>query len=75
MLLKGEQPRALAVSPDGSTVYCAFFESGNATTVINGNQLLPSMLTVSAPCNPRKRMQHHPQGDDGGRTLTWSIRR
>ncbi|MBK7084893.1 MAG: beta-propeller fold lactonase family protein [Flavobacteriales bacterium] len=37
VLLKGEQPRALAVSPNGSTVYCAFFESGNATTVLNGN--------------------------------------
>ena len=37
VLLKGEQPRALAVSNDGSTVYCAFFESGNATTVLNGN--------------------------------------
>ena len=38
VLLKGEQPRALAVSPDGNTVYCAFFESGNQTTVIPGNQ-------------------------------------
>lgn len=38
VLLKGEQPRALAVSPDGSTVYCAFFESGNQTTVIPGSQ-------------------------------------
>ncbi len=37
VLLKGEQPRALAVSNDGATVYCAFFESGNATTVLNGN--------------------------------------
>ncbi len=37
VLLKGEQPRALAVSPDGNTVYCAFFESGNRTTVIPGN--------------------------------------
>ncbi|MBK8500193.1 MAG: hypothetical protein IPL52_15565 [Flavobacteriales bacterium] len=37
ILLKGEQPRALAVSPDGSTVYCAFFESGNRTTAISGN--------------------------------------
>lgn len=37
VLLKGEQPRALAVSTDGATVYCAFFESGNRTTVINGN--------------------------------------
>lgn len=37
VLLKGEQPRALAVSNDKLTVYCAFFESGNATTVLNGN--------------------------------------
>lgn len=37
VLLKGEQPRALAVSPDGGTVYCAFFESGNRTTAISGN--------------------------------------
>jgi len=32
----GEEPRALAVSPDGTRVYCAIFESGNATTVIAG---------------------------------------
>ena len=38
VLLKGEQPRALAVSPDGTTVYAAFFESGNHTTVIPGNE-------------------------------------
>ncbi len=40
VLLKGEQPRALAVSPNGSTVYCAFFESGNQTTVVAGNSFL-----------------------------------
>lgn len=38
VLLKGEQPKALAVSPDGNTVYCAFFESGNRTTVVPGSQ-------------------------------------
>lgn len=48
VLLKGEQPRALAVSPDGSTVYCAFFESGNATTVLNGNNFL-----VAGVCSPQ----------------------
>lgn len=32
----GEDPRALAVSPDGSTVYAAIFESGNNTTVLGG---------------------------------------
>lgn len=37
VLLKGEQPRALTVSADGSKVYCAFFESGNQTTVIPGS--------------------------------------
>ncbi|MBL0035117.1 MAG: hypothetical protein IPP26_04965 [Flavobacteriales bacterium] len=40
VLLKGEQPRAMAVSPDGSTVYTAFFESGNRTTVVSGNPFL-----------------------------------
>ncbi len=31
----GDTPRALAVSPDGSTVYAAIFHSGNRTTAIN----------------------------------------
>lgn len=30
----GDKPRALAVSPDGSTVYAAVFRSGNGTTTI-----------------------------------------
>jgi len=32
--LTGENPRALAVSPDGSTVYAAFALSGNHSTII-----------------------------------------
>lgn len=40
VLLIGEQPRALAVSNDGNTVYAAFFESGNQTTVIPGNDFI-----------------------------------
>jgi len=32
--LIGEEPRALAVTPDGSTVYVAFALSGNHTTII-----------------------------------------
>lgn len=32
----GEDPRALAVSPDGATVYAAIFESGNETTILMG---------------------------------------
>lgn len=33
--LDGGQPRSLAVSPDGSELYAAFFESGNASTIIS----------------------------------------
>ncbi len=33
--LFGDTPRALAVSPDGATVYAAVFHSGNQTTVLN----------------------------------------
>ena len=32
--IQGEDPRSLAVSPDGAKVYAAIFESGNATGVI-----------------------------------------
>ncbi|MDA1275818.1 MAG: beta-propeller fold lactonase family protein [Verrucomicrobia bacterium] len=32
--IEGEEPRALAVSPDGKNVYAAIFESGNASTVL-----------------------------------------
>jgi len=32
--INGPQPRARAVSPDGSTVYVAIFESGNRTTIV-----------------------------------------
>lgn len=34
--LDAEDPRALAVSPDGQTVHVAVFESGNATTILGG---------------------------------------
>ncbi|MEE9297273.1 MAG: beta-propeller fold lactonase family protein [Phycisphaerae bacterium] len=34
--IDAEDPRALAVSPDGQTVYVAIFESGNATTILGG---------------------------------------
>lgn len=32
--LDGEEPRSLAVSPDGTRVYVGFFESGNGTTAV-----------------------------------------
>jgi len=34
--IAAEDPRALAVSEDGGTVYAAVFESGNATTILGG---------------------------------------
>src|SRR5207249_3128531 len=32
--ITGERPKAMATSPDGTRVYVAIFESGNATTVL-----------------------------------------
>lgn len=43
--IAGEDPRALAVSADGSRVYAAIFESGNNTTVIDEDR-------VSDPTGP-----------------------
>ncbi len=38
--IDAEDPRALAVSPDGNTVYAAIFESGNATTSLGGGSTM-----------------------------------
>ncbi len=43
----GEDPRALAVSPDGNTVYAAVFESGNATTIVGGGILEGGLLPTN----------------------------
>ena len=45
--LFGDRPRALAASPDGSTVYAAVFRSGNRTVPI-GEGLV---CDASGPCN------------------------
>lgn len=34
LVIDGNRPKAMAVSPDGSKVYVAIFESGNASTII-----------------------------------------
>ncbi len=39
IVLEGEDPRALAVSPDGRVVYAAVFESGNGTTLVGGGSI------------------------------------
>ncbi|HJT80089.1 MAG TPA: beta-propeller fold lactonase family protein, partial [Chthoniobacterales bacterium] len=46
--LLGQQPRAMAVSNDGSKVYVAFAESGNRTTLIPATQAPPQ----PSPTNP-----------------------
>ncbi|MCY2960558.1 MAG: hypothetical protein NTY35_10375 [Planctomycetota bacterium] len=43
----GEEPRALVASADGTRVYCAIFESGNATTILGGG----AVSNIGAPPN------------------------
>ncbi len=48
VLIAGEDPRSLAVSPDGTKVYAAFFESGNGSTLLAGGG---DGTTISFPPN------------------------
>jgi len=54
--LFGDKPRALAVTPDGATVYAAVFRSGNRTTALNQTLLCPTSAAnfiddvVEPPC-------------------------
>jgi YVTN family beta-propeller protein len=49
LALFGDTPRALAVSPDGNTVYAAVFHSGNQTTTI-GEGAVCDGGAAAAPC-------------------------
>jgi YVTN family beta-propeller protein len=49
MTLFGDTPRALAASPDGSTVYAAIFHSGNHTTTISEG-VVCNGGTSAGPC-------------------------
>jgi DNA-binding beta-propeller fold protein YncE len=53
--LTGEGPRALAVSPDGSTVYVAFALSGNHTTIVplNVSPAPPPPVNPALPPPPQ----------------------
>jgi DNA-binding beta-propeller fold protein YncE len=46
-----DTPRALAVSPDKSTVYAAAFNSGNQTTIVHQMMVCPG-FNPKAPCGP-----------------------
>ncbi|MBL9154248.1 MAG: beta-propeller fold lactonase family protein [Verrucomicrobiales bacterium] len=52
LAIGGEDPRHLAVSPDGRTVYAAIFESGNGTTAISGGGSVTAQNVVSRPEGP-----------------------
>lgn len=56
----GEDPRAMAVSPDGSTVYVAVFESGNGSTLLGGG--IEVQTTINFPPN----VVNHPGGPYAG---------
>ncbi|MBT8143477.1 MAG: hypothetical protein KJO55_02185 [Gammaproteobacteria bacterium] len=47
--LFGDTPRALAVTPDGSTVYAAVFHSGNQTAVVSEGMVCNGF--DNTPCN------------------------
>jgi DNA-binding beta-propeller fold protein YncE len=50
--LFGDTPRALAASPDGSTVYAAVFHSGNQTTAVNEGAVCNDSLVDGLPAPP-----------------------
>jgi DNA-binding beta-propeller fold protein YncE len=56
IVIEGKRPRAMAVSPDGSTVYAAIFQSGNAATIISAGigplLSLPNANPVTFPDTP-----------------------
>lgn len=54
VVVEAERPKALAVSPDGQSVYAAIFESGNGTTLVGPRfrNLLFFDNPVSSPSSP-----------------------
>ena len=49
----GEEPRAMAVSKDGSRVYVAVFESGNSTTIMGGGLVINVGALPNVVNNPQ----------------------
>ncbi len=67
--IEAEDPRALAVSPDGQLVHVAIFESGNRSTILGGGgpegqgQYPPNL--VSDPDTPHGGVNPPPNGGAG----------
>ena len=51
--IDAEDPRALAVSRDGRSVYAAIFESGNATTLLAGGLVVAPAALPNVVSDPR----------------------
>jgi DNA-binding beta-propeller fold protein YncE len=51
LAIDGNRPRAMATSPDGSKVYVAIFESGNASTIIGTGVSALTGLPRPSPIN------------------------
>ena len=67
--IEGEDPRALAINPNGSHVYATIFESGNASTILGGGLLLAGVGgfppdVVGSPQGPYGRQ--NPPPNNGG---------
>src|SRR5437773_7500956 len=52
VMVDGERPKAMAVSPDGARVYAAIFESGNASTILAGGGVISDHSGPYAGQNP-----------------------
>jgi len=64
--IQGEDPRAMAVSADGTTVYVAVFESGNRSTILAGGGTMVNLFppnVVSDPAGPHGGV--NPPPNDG----------
>lgn len=50
--IDAEDPRAMAVSPNGATVYVAAFESGNGSTILSGENKAAGFFPPNAVSHP-----------------------
>ncbi|MFK7992996.1 MAG: YncE family protein [Granulosicoccus sp.] len=63
----GEDPRALAKSPDGNSVYLAIFESGNGTTLMPGGKRIDDRIRDAAGASQGPYGGESPPPNDGNR--------